>query len=831
MLSTAPSDEWLFAFFPKREGWHDPSSNGEQAGGGTPGTQAGAAWDSADGLWCLWQRGMELDNWTLKECWPTPLGKRIVAASWTGAPRQLRMDASGSIERLPLRGLQVPPVSGPVLLLVNQAHQLSLHYYRNYVLSMVSVTCSLNQMGQYSENKPYPRNEQQRGPTVRLCTDAAIGQGYNDNALLLATHASTYPRTRMNGGDDPPATLDVSDEQTHRPPGVPVAEYESWGEESMIYLARVVVQFDGIMMHLGVEALNPVYCRAPHVGRMQFIATPPTGDKHELHHLAVTYLDYGNYSSPPESELVLYTVQHYEGEIRRWAPLREASRTFPSCVIDRVFEAPSRTGVYVVVLDTTCPVPSSRSAVKEAPIGKVVELKISDLSDAENTEPSLLVAPASAIGSHLPLSVALSPNSILLCTVGPSLGTPSTWIQSLPRRKPFTLPRTGDTSIPPLSSTYALALLTRSTTDDLAHVLAHPSLPKSELSSTMYHAMLLSESRQNGLPGLMKFEALGVVTEAYKMRAKLCVDEREKERLERGWMAIHDLCSLSACNRAFDDCREGGEEEYDRGAVWQLLGLSCWVVEFVEKLVKQCIRSSSLVETMARRGALPTFTPDPPLDAPALLLLAQPFALFNLQTVLEHVRKFRAFLAAIPPQTRDENIEIASTTLTDLVACSGINFPAVGAMLMESIKEMKDMKGSGHIDEGRKSLATAAPTPAMKPAIQKIIKQLLDTEKVNKSLLFLKASDLVDDISHLSLHGSSSRQKKIRMMKDVILKTGLLPQDPVFVCLRCGGHSQAQNRIMKNTGPSDKLDKWGAWEGIWTRRCICGGSWASSTDL
>lgn len=52
----------------------------------------------------------------------------------------------------------------------------------------------------------------------------------------------------MNGGDDPPATLDVSDEQTHRPPGVPVAEYESWGEESMIYLARVVVQFDGIMM-------------------------------------------------------------------------------------------------------------------------------------------------------------------------------------------------------------------------------------------------------------------------------------------------------------------------------------------------------------------------------------------------------------------------------------------------------------------------------------------------------------------------------------------------------------------------------------------------------
>lgn len=95
----------------------------------------------------------------------------------------------------------------------------------------------------------------------------------------------------------------------------------------------------------------------------------------------------------------------------------------------------------------------------------------------------------------------------------------------------------------------------------------------------MYHAMLLSESRQNGLPGLMKFEALGVVTEAYKMRAKLCVDEREKERLERGWMAIHDLCSLSACNRAFDDCREGGEEEYDRGGFRFVCSHSAWTNE------------------------------------------------------------------------------------------------------------------------------------------------------------------------------------------------------------------------------------------------------------
>lgn len=86
-------------------------------------------------------------------------------------------------------------------------------------------------------------------------------------------------------------------------------------------------------------------------------------------------------------------------------------------------------------------------------------------------------------------------------------------------------------------------------------------------------------------------------------------------KLERGpeqdlcaarWQTAHEMSSLGACCSAFDTCREG--DSYDLGmrqaglmhslssrlrltldAVWQLLGMTGWVIEFVEKLLKECI--------------------------------------------------------------------------------------------------------------------------------------------------------------------------------------------------------------------------------------------------
>ena len=75
------------------------------------------------------------------------------------------------------------------------------------------------------------------------------------------------------------------------------------------------------------------------------------------------------------------------------------------------------------------------------------------------------------------------------------------------------------------------------------------------------------------------------------------------------WKAAHDICSIEALNTAFEDCRDG--EAYDLGmqllkafsmqwlylkvpleAIWQLVDLSTWFIDFLERLMKECIAFS-----------------------------------------------------------------------------------------------------------------------------------------------------------------------------------------------------------------------------------------------
>jgi hypothetical protein len=70
------------------------------------------------------------------------------------------------------------------------------------------------------------------------------------------------------------------------------------------------------------------------------------------------------------------------------------------------------------------------------------------------------------------------------------------------------------------------------------------------------------------------------------------------------------------------------------------------------------------------------------LDAPPLLHLVHPFALEYLNSVLMHVRQFRAYLGSLSASS--ENSQIASDVLTDLVDNSGVDIAALEAFLVES---------------------------------------------------------------------------------------------------------------------------------------------------
>lgn len=63
IISVAPDDEWLFAYFPGHNG---------------------------DGAGCLWKRGAQIDSWTVREWWSFAPGGGVVVSSWLGQPRVVR---------------------------------------------------------------------------------------------------------------------------------------------------------------------------------------------------------------------------------------------------------------------------------------------------------------------------------------------------------------------------------------------------------------------------------------------------------------------------------------------------------------------------------------------------------------------------------------------------------------------------------------------------------------------------------------------------------------------------------------------------------------------
>ena len=96
-----------------------------------------------------------------------------------------------------------------------------------------------------------------------------------------------------------------------------------------------------------------------------------------------------------------------------------------------------------------------------------------------------------------------------------------------------------------------------------------------------------------------------------RSRAKFSKDEQDTEMLKDRWHTAHDVCSLAACNIAFEDCKEEGA--YDLGATppfyrilrvrsmtvtnteaaWPIIGMCTWVVDFTEKLMKACVLSGT----------------------------------------------------------------------------------------------------------------------------------------------------------------------------------------------------------------------------------------------
>lgn len=137
--------------------------------------------------------------------------------------------------------------------------------------------------------------------------------------------------------------------------------------------------------------------------------------------------------------------------------------------------------------------------------------------------------------------------------------------------------------------------------------------------------------------------------------------------------------------------------------VWQLIALSTWVIEYIERIMKACVMASNAsLDPQEQSGALffqchflgrnSHALPDIDLlTLPVLLHVSHPFCLGSLITALGHVRALRSFLGSLPAGS--ENAKMAQTLLLDTVDCSGVDFEGLIPLLQTHLEAVQKLDG------------------------------------------------------------------------------------------------------------------------------------------
>ncbi|KAJ6496752.1 hypothetical protein C8R47DRAFT_1042539 [Mycena vitilis] len=797
VISVSPSGEWLFAYFPSSE---------------------------MDGVACLWQRGAPLDVWGVKEWWSCGAG--IVTASWLGGPREWTVDDTGSPSRLPPRGPPTP-VSNLSLILVTESRWVTVCYLRQYSPQLRMITCPLFEPTSAGEGRPNPIEQgPNRHASIRICTRAAIGLAYNEHSIVIATRSRVIPScVKDHSLNSMNLTLPLTLELPSSEPDLAV-EWETWGEESYVELSEIRLDFEGMVV--SAIPLPALYGFELGLTNLTFISTPPhpqgvLESSPDILYLAASYLDFGDYISTPKSELVLHALSrvsesaHNPPETLPWVCRHAATRSFSESVLAYVVSNPSGQassafGLYAGIINSSGPLPRGNDRAKEVAIGTTRVLKLPDLTDHERWEPGHIMSPVDNAGRDLPLNAVLSfNNSMLLCTTLSSVGVSRITMQTMPKLD-RNIPLKDLVSIPPVSVRLAISLLSGTSTSDLSHLLALPSMSLDEAAENLFRALILAESGQD--KGTLTWRAVGLVLETYRMRAPRSGSETERETLEARAQTALDMCSLASCNAAFEDCKDG--DGFDLDAVWLLFGLSAWVIGFVEKLLKQCVLSSDLTGSSPGDPEDDLFSSEassaafqiPPSSI--LLHLAHPYALRSLHAALTNVTRFKDKIGSL--SASEENSQIAKNIIVDLIDCSGVDLIALEVLLSELLVEVKRFS----VEETRRSLALCEPTSEMGRHLRIAIQKLASGSLVNKPRLFIKPFELMDGVPQIF----DTRKKD--KTKDVITKGALSGRIQGVVCVRCGGKSEVGGGMNATPHVSGN---WRAWEKLWIRHCICGGAW------
>ncbi|KAK7693491.1 hypothetical protein QCA50_003059 [Cerrena zonata] len=805
IISVSPKEDYLFAYFPGIK----------------------------DNIGCVWRRGIQLDAWTIQDEWRYIHGTGIVACEWSASNRDWIINDAGNAARMPPLGLQLP-ISDPILLLVTQSREFHVILFppklnlKAKVLRISLVQTTIINVpidGLYKD----PLLDNSVGGR-RVCVAASIGLSYNDGSILVATRSRFLPPDDFgaNPDDNMDIVLNLEQSLTNPLSTAHANSWDSWSEDSIIELCEVWLNKPGLPIIISSRPLPSILRAGGQLVDMKFFCTPPEppgstspiatkdprrqakeqAEKRGHLYLVANFLNTSDYTAPPQSEVNVYTFGRIAAVSPKWSFQRESAKTFDKTVVAYLFPVPTRTGVFVGQLDTSGSYRRTKSRV--AHVGNVSVLNLPDLTTDERWETVPILSPIDSAGRDLPTCYAISPNSLLLIN-SPS---ESRTLSHLPRRNHASLPppTQGSNISMDLGRSLAASVFARKSSVDVIDVLTAKSTSEGVQETALAIAIALIEGNAGGLGDMWMHELLGVLTEVARTKLQRTKEPAEKAVLKAQWTTVHDMCSIAVINTAFADCREG--DSYDLEAVWQLIALCVWVLDFLERVIRDCVSIGDNLTTSANDGSLPSKT-DP--ASANLLHLVHRYALNNLYIVVNHVKGLRDELGNLTPKA--ENAHMAKEVLMDAFNCAGINIDALSQVL----GELKDSPAVSAISASdlRQCLASFVPIANLRPNVTEILNKLLTSKAVDRPKLFIKSPDLIDDLSQISLSDSRKDKDKVG---DVVTKGSLLRRGAVFTCIRCGGKFEIGE---SSVGGHSSLC-WRAWERRWVYGCICGGLWTFS---
>ncbi|KAG9003555.1 hypothetical protein FRB94_014578 [Tulasnella sp. JGI-2019a] len=463
IISLAPNDAWLFAYFPS------------------------SILNDGDGVACIYQGASVPGVWSITHLWHVQRGNGVVSCRWLGHPREW---AVSSDERMPHRQ---PPIGmhanrPPMLLIATQSHHIELLCRPSGQVQsspFVHMKAPLyTPWGTMVDGPPIPQSSSVSQGGSRVCIRAVIGFSANNQSIIVATWSRLLPAWSFSGLLDGP---DFHLSTKASPPFPDNSSWESWGDEGKICLTEVVLDYNSVkptkpgepiksseptletipMPAISVNTMESNMdeedgvepASALQLTHLEFMTSPPRrsrntsvevkkelvedvtmdenganqgaqsdDDNSQALHLIASFIDLNHYKTPPKSVLKVWKLGHevvggdqgmspYVPGSGSQPPDREivshllASRTLDTCIVSILQRQPLSYGQQLL-LGTINLKGNISLGSDEGPIGSLRVINM-DLEDDGAYKEVTLYGGRQTVTQNLPAHIALSPSRIL----------------------------------------------------------------------------------------------------------------------------------------------------------------------------------------------------------------------------------------------------------------------------------------------------------------------------------------------------------------------------------------------------------------------------------